>query len=79
MICDDVGGGKEKTLSSDGRSFQRRGAGLDMALSEKVRCEATGCRERVRQEDYRLERVGLMEKNSRRYTYLLGVLDGVVG
>jgi len=40
------------------RSFQRRGAVMDMARLENMRCEVTGGRERVRQDDDRVERVG---------------------
>jgi len=36
----DNGGGKEMVRSSDGRSFQRRGAVMDMARLEKMRCRA---------------------------------------
>jgi len=36
VICNDDGGGKEKVLSSDGRSFQRRGAMMEMALLENL-------------------------------------------
>ena len=58
MIWRDDGGGKEKVRSSGGRSFQRRGAVTDMALLENVRREVTGGRERARQEDDRVERIG---------------------
>ena len=43
------------------------GAEMDMALLENVRWEVTGGRERVRQDDDRVERVGWMVKSSRRY------------
>ena len=54
-------------LSSGGRSFQRRGAVMDMTRSENMRWEVTGSRERVRQDDDRVERVGWIVKSSRRY------------
>ena len=58
MICDDDGGGKEKVRSSGGSSFQRRGAVMTMVLFENVKWKVTGGRERVRQEDDRVELVG---------------------
>src|SRR6218665_3932662 len=51
--------------SSGGRSFQSRGAVIDMARLENMRGEVTGGRERVRQDDDRVERVGWMVKSSR--------------
>ena len=48
MIGNDGGGGKEMVLSSGGRSFQRRGAVLDIARLENTRWEVTGGRERGR-------------------------------
>jgi len=56
--------------SSGGRSFQRRGAVIDMARLKNMRCEVTGGRERVRQDDDRGERVGWMVKSWRRYMYM---------
>ena len=53
--------------SSGGRSFQRCGAVIDMARLENIRREVTGGREKVRQDDDRVERVGWMVKSSRRY------------
>ena len=37
VIGNDGGGGKEIVRSSGGRSFQRRGAVMDMALLENMR------------------------------------------
>jgi len=37
VIGNDGGGGKEMVRSSGGRSFQRRGAGMDMARLENMR------------------------------------------
>jgi len=48
----------KKVRSSGGRSFQRRGAVVDMTLLENVRWEVTGGRERVRQAEDWVERVG---------------------
>ena len=56
MICDDDGEGKEKVRSSGGRSFQRRGAVMDMDSGCEM--EVTEGRERVRQKDDQVERVG---------------------
>ena len=66
MIGNDGGGVKEMVRSSGGRSFQRRGAVMDMARLENMRWEVTGGREMVRQDDDRVERVGWMVKSSRR-------------
>jgi len=44
MICDG-GGCKGKVRSSGGRSFQRRGAVMDMTLLENVRWKVAGGRE----------------------------------
>ena len=38
----DGGGGKEMVRSSGGRSFERRGAVMDMARLENMRWEVTG-------------------------------------
>src|SRR6218665_1126100 len=43
--------------NSSGRSFQRRGAAMDMALLKNVRWEVTESRDRVRQDEDRVERV----------------------
>ena len=67
MIDNDGGGGKEMVRSSGGRSFQRHGAVMGMARLKNMRWEVTGGRERVRQDDARVERVGWMVKSSRRY------------
>ena len=67
MIGNDGGGCKEMVRSSGGRSFQRRGAVMDMARLENMRREVSEDRERVRQEDDRVERVCWMVKSSRRY------------
>ena len=67
MIGNDGGGGKEMVRSSGGRSFQRRGAVMDTAQLENMRWEVTGGRERVRQDDDRVQRVGWMVKSSRRF------------
>src|SRR6218665_1157084 len=67
VIGNDGGGGKEMVRSSGGRSFQKRGALMDMAPLENMRLEVTGGRERVIQDDDRVERVGWMVKSSRRY------------
>ena len=51
VIGNDGGGGKEMVRSSGGRSFQRRGAVMDMARLEnmyEMRSDRGG-RERVRQ------------------------------
>jgi len=64
VIGNDGGGGKEMIRTLDGRSFQRRGAVMDMARLENMRWEVTGGRERVRQDDDRVERVGRMVKSS---------------
>ena len=37
MICNDDGRGEEMVRSSGGRSFQRLGAVMDMAVLEKMR------------------------------------------
>jgi len=57
MIGNGDGGSQEKVRSSGGRSFQRRGAGMDMARFENMRWEVTRGRERVREEDHRVERL----------------------
>ena len=44
MICDG-GGCKGTVRSSGGRSFQRRGAVMDMTLLENVRWKVAGGRE----------------------------------
>ena len=67
MIGNDGGGDKEMVRSSGGRSFQRRGAVMDMAQLENMRWEVIGGRERVKQDDDRVEGVGWMVKSSRRY------------
>src|SRR6218665_381063 len=64
VIGNDGGGGKEMIRTLDGRSFQIRGAVLDMARLENMRWEVTGGRERVRQDDDRVERVGRMVNSS---------------
>ena len=56
MIGNDGGVGEEMVRSSGGRSFQRRGALMDVAWLENMRWEVTGGRERVRQDDDRVER-----------------------
>ena len=67
MIYNSGGVGKEMVWSSGGRSFQRRGAVMDMAQLENMRWELTRGRERVRQEEDHVERVGWMVKSLRRY------------
>jgi len=67
VLGNDGGGGQEMVRSSGGRSFQRRGGVMDMARLENMRWEVTGGRERVRQDDDRVERVGWMVKSSRKY------------
>ena len=57
----------EKVRSTGGRSFQKPSAVMDMARLENMRWDVTGVRERVRQDDDRVERVGWMVKSSRRY------------
>ena len=80
MICDDDCGGKEKVRSSGSRSFQERGAVMDMALLENVRWEVREGRERVRQEDnWVMGRASWL--NGEKFVKVsgLGVLQGVVG
>ena len=48
--------------SSGGRSFQKRCAIMNMSRLENLRGEVTGDRERVRQEEDQVERVGWMVK-----------------
>src|SRR6218665_1551818 len=79
LIGNDGGGGKEMVRSSGGRSFQRRGAVMDRARLENTRLEVTGGRERVRQDDDRVERVGWMVKSSRRYVGWEDCREGIVG
>jgi len=67
VIVIDGGGGKHMARSSGGRSFQKRGAVMDMARLENMRWEVTWGPERVRQDDDRVEWVGWMVKSSRRY------------
>jgi len=67
VIGNNAGGGKEMGRSSGGRSFQRHGAVMDMARLENMRSEVIGGRERVREDDHRVERIGWMVKSSRRY------------
>ena len=64
MIGYDGGGGKEIVQSSSGMSFQRCGAVMDMARLENMKWEVIGGRQRVRQEEDRVERLCLMVKSS---------------
>ena len=66
-MVDDDGEDTDNLRSSEGRSFQSRGAVWDMARLENFRRLVTGGRERVKYEDDRVERVGWMMKSSRRY------------
>jgi len=49
--------------SSGGRSFQIRGAVMDVARLENMRWEVTGGRERVRQDDDRVEHIYCFQNN----------------
>jgi len=66
VICNDGGGGKEMLQISGGKSFQRRGAVMDMAWLENMKWEVTWGQERLRQDNDRVEWVGWMVKSSQR-------------
>jgi len=51
VIGNDGGGVKEKVRSSGCKSFQSRGAVMDMAQLENMRWEVTGGWKRVKQDD----------------------------
>jgi len=75
VVGNDRGGGKEMVQSLGGRSFQRRGAVVDIARLENMRREVTGGRERLRQKDNRVERIGWMVKSPHRNTGRTNLLN----